>query len=268
MKWKYHTKKRYRRRRAALWILAMIGGIIVFFHKLNSGEWIVLVQNATDGRVTSVSDLFSEWIAPVQTTTDKHMPISVPLLSQERMDMPTGCELVSAFMLLEYYKCPMDFEEWVTECVPIQEFWHENGQLCNLSPAEAFIGLPWQNNGYGCYAPVICKAMQQALPSCTVVDVTGQPLEQLCADYINKGTPVLVWATMDMMKSGQGTVWQTPNGPFEWISNEHCLVLVGFDSSYYFFNDPAAGCLVKWEKALVEQRYDELGMQAVIVSAE
>ena len=148
----------------------------------------------------------------------------------------------------------------------MQEFWYEDGQLFNLSPWEAFIGLPWLDGGYGCYAPVIRSAMQQALPDWVVEDVTGQPLEQLCTDYIEKGTPVLVWATMNMVASAGGDIWQTPNGLFEWIANEHCMVLVGADSSGYFFNDPITGWCMKWEKALVEQRYAELGMQAVVVS--
>lgn len=78
---------------------------------------------------------------------------------------------------------------------------------------------------------------------------------------------MLVWATMDMVESAEGGVWQTPDGPFEWVANEHCLVLVGADSNHYFFNDPSTGRRVKWEKDLVEERYAELGMQAVVVSA-
>ena len=37
--------------------------------------------------------------------------IPVPLLSQDELYVPTGCELVSAYMLLEYYGCSMSFQE-------------------------------------------------------------------------------------------------------------------------------------------------------------
>ena len=254
MKWKYRTARRRRRRWAAAVILAGMAGALSFCFRPDSGR-----------REPPIRETIT---APAQKDSpDQSAPIPVPLLSQEQLGMPTGCELVSAYMLLEYYGCSMSFEEWIANCVPMQEFWYEDGQLCNLSPWKAFIELPWQDSGYGCYAPVICSAMQQALPNCTVEDVTGQPLAQLCTDYIEEGTPVLVWATMDMVESAEGGVWQTPDGPFEWVANEHCLVLVGADSNHYFFNDPSTGRRVKWEKDLVEERYAELGMQAVVVSA-
>lgn len=274
MKWKYRAAKRRRHRwPAAMALLGITGGLLFFLWE-NVRECELPVQKtaaapAQNGRDDDMDDMEDDIESDDGNTYDnpyKGGMIPVPLLSQEDLDMPTGCELVSAYMLLQYYGCRMSFDEWVTECVPVQEFWYEDGQICNLTPWEAFIGMPWQDGGYGCYAPVICSAMQQALPECTVEDVTGQPLPQLCAEYVEKGTPVLVWATMNMVASGEGDAWQTPDGSFVWIANEHCLVLVGADSDYYFFNDPEDGCAVKWEKTLVEQRYDELGMQAVVVS--
>lgn len=292
MKWKYRKAKCRRHRLSAAVILLGIAGTLWFFLWFNIGRWSLPVQetavppaqsddpdpddddtnnNDTDNRDTDCGNTTDNNSSDdgddstCNANTYEGGVIPVPLISQEDLDMPTGCELVSAYMLLEYYGCSMSFDEWVAECVPTQEFWYENGQLYNLSPWEAFIGMPYQDGGYGCYAPVICSAMQKALPDCIVENVTGQTLEQLCTDYIEKGTPVLVWATMSMVASAGGDVWQTPNGPFEWIANEHCLVLVGADSDSYFFNDPEDGYLVRWEKTLVEQRYAELGMQAVVV---
>lgn len=278
MKWKYSTAKRRRHRWPAAAILLGIAGTLWFFLWFNIGRWTRPVQETGALPAQSADEdpghagAYNHRTHKYNTRDDSSNAdtyeggvIPVPLLSQEDLNMPTGCELVSAYMLLQYYGCSMSFDEWIAECVPTQEFWYENGQLYNLSPWEAFIGTPYQDGGYGCYAPVICSAMQQALPDCMVEDITGRTLEQLCTDYINKGTPVLVWATMSMVASGAGDSWQTPNGPFEWIANEHCLVLVGADSDSYFFNDPEDGCLVKWEKTLVAQRYAELGMQAVVV---
>lgn len=261
MKWKYSPAKRRHSRWPAAVLLLGMTGILCSFPWLQPGRRDLPVQETAaspaEGNDTSAGNA-----NPYEGSV-----IPVPLMSQESLGMPTGCELVSAYMLLEYYGCSMSFSEWVAECVPIQEFWYEDGQLYNLSPWEAFIGMPFQDGGYGCYAPVICSAIQQALPNCTAEDLTGQTLKQLCTDYIEQGTPVLVWATMNMVPSAKGDIWQTPNGPFEWIANEHCLVLVGANSSCYFFNDPQTGRLMEWEKTLVEQRYAELGMQAVAVSA-
>ena len=52
---------------------------------------------------------------------------------------------------------------------------------------------------------------------------------------------------------------------FSWISNEHCLVLVGYDNENYCFHDPQTGANVLYPKAVSEQRYRELGRQAITV---
>lgn len=196
MKWTYRTAKRRRHRWPAAVILLGMAGTLWFFLWFNIGRW------SLPAKKTAVAPAQSDEDAPYTGDTRSHGTdddntgnhdgscngdtykggvIPVPLMSQEDLDMPTGCELVSAYMLLEYYGYSMSFDEWVAECVPSQEFWYEDGQFYNLSPWEAFIGMPYQDGGYGCYAPVICSAMQQALPDCTVEDVTGQTLEQLCA---------------------------------------------------------------------------------------
>ncbi len=44
------------------------------------------------------------------------------------------------------------------------------------------------------------------------------------------------------------------------------MLLMGFDENYYYFCDPLSqGAVVSYEKSLVEQRYEEMGRQAVVV---
>ena len=53
---------------------------------------------------------------------------------------------------------------------------------------------------------------------------------------------------------------------FQWISREHCLVLLGADDSCYYFNDPyQSHGRIAYDREVVEQRYRELGRQSVIV---
>ena len=46
---------------------------------------------------------------------------------------------------------------------------------------------------------------------------------------------------------------------------EHCLLLVGYDQDYYYFNDPTAGRQYQYEKSACEAAYQGLHSQAVAV---
>lgn len=194
--------------------------------------------------------------------------LSVPLLSQQELGMPTGCELVSAGMLLEYYGCDLTLYQWMDNCVEFSTPWVQDGRLVNLSPWKAFIGSPWESSGYGCFAPVIRDALTLALPDRQVEDLTGTSLEELEKEYLSRRIPVLVWVTICMEETSEGPSWLTPEGEtFTWTNNEHCMVLVGSDSDNYIFNDPyQTGRQISYPRALAESRYEEMGQQAVAVT--
>lgn len=162
-----------------------------------------------------------------------------------------------------------------------------------VDPSVAYIGDPWGDKGsWGCYAPVIMRALERVFrrhtaqiprwDSCADVmtltpcrchptDLTSVPMEQLCREYIDREMPVIFWATLDMKPHEEGPCWfiRRPDGTravFTWRSNEHCLLFVGYDDQYYYFNDPwhNHGC-TGYERALVEQRHEEQYSMAVSV---
>ena len=54
----------------------------------------------------------------------------------------------------------------------------------------------------------------------------------------------------------------------QWISPEHCMVLVGYDENNYIFNDPLTDKNICYSRNLSEAAYCGLGMQAVVISGE
>jgi len=51
---------------------------------------------------------------------------------------------------------------------------------------------------------------------------------------------------------------------FTWIEPEHCFLLVGYDGDGYYFCDPdLPDGIIRYERKLVEERYNELGSQAI-----
>ena len=195
--------------------------------------------------------------------------LDVPYISQKGL-LPTGCEIVSALMMLRYYGYDVTADEFIDQYLEKGDFYTDDeGNVYGVHPANAFAGNPRSENGYGCYAPVIVDSLNKIVDEGQwAVDMTGTPLEALLEDYVKKEAPVLVWASIEMRQTSPGAQWTVgENGEkFTWIRQEHCMVLVGYDDQNYYFNDPYNGNgVVPYDKELAEKRYGELGQQAVVL---
>ncbi len=184
--------------------------------------------------------------------------ISVPYISQQGR-YPTGCESVSAVMLLQYLGYPITVEEFIHNALPQEGFIQRDGLLYGPDPRVAFCGSPYEEDAFGCYAPVICTALNSIMDSRhRAVDETGASMEYLLHTYIDHGMPVIFWACINMRPPLEGPSWRLHNTDtdFTWISNEHCMLLVGYDRDGYYFNDPYGdNGIVCYEKALTEARH-------------
>lgn len=205
----------------------------------------------------------------IVTDADRDGLLDVPYLSQAGT-MPTGCELVSAAMVLQFYGYDLDAQTFANTYVKMEPLEWNDGLLVGPSPNDAFVGSPWDSGSFGCYAPVVAEAMQNVIGSDYMAKITtGTPLDILTTRYINKGKPVLVWVSINMQPTYSGCTWQLKNcgEPFTWIAREHCMVLVGSDPNGYYLMDPYDdNGLVYYDKAVVEQRFAELGQQSVVLT--
>ena len=205
-------------------------------------------------------------------TSFSQVLLDVPYLSQKDI-LPNGCEAVSATMLLHHVGDtipPLDFVDRYLDCKPA---WREGNVRYGPDPSEFYAGDPTTpTGGYGCFSPVIVKALNRALQSYApgeyeAVDLSGISLEDL-EGYIDCGIPVAVWATIGMKEVPFYYKWTSPDDgqKYRYPSGEHCLVLVGYDESRYYFNDPYnSNGLVSHSKSTVEKRYETLGRQAVVI---
>lgn len=208
-------------------------------------------------------------------TTGSHTPsgnkkiISVPHLSQTK-NYPTGCEIVSTAMLLQFYGYNLPVDALIDNYLDQADLTVLNGQRYGADPNASFIGSPYSPFSYGCYAPVILNTLSRVLTTGDrATNLTGTPFSQLISDYIERGIPVLVWASIGMKPVVKTAAWRQNNTDevVYWPKGEHCLVLVGYDENRYYFNDPLQSTApVGYEKSSVEQRYAELGSQAVAVA--
>lgn len=203
----------------------------------------------------------------VETLPEGPVLLEVPYVSQE--GYPTGCESATAVMLLQAQGAQMDMDTFIDEYLDCGEFRWESDGWTAPHPAEQFVGDPRSRAAYGCFAPVILRALERCCPEgLEPVDETGSSLPGLCRRYLDRGQPVAVWATIHMKPVCDGTTWrvETTGESFTWPAGEHCLLLVGYNEQLqmYYFQDPYEGRgLVSWPYAIAEARFEELGRQAV-----
>jgi uncharacterized protein YvpB len=91
--------------------------------------------------------------------------VSAPFIDQ-RDGYPTGCESVSAVMALRAAGVEITVDEFIDEYLPRGAAPRlVDGVLVGADPNVAFPGDPRSANGWGCFAPVIERAMAKALES-------------------------------------------------------------------------------------------------------
>lgn len=197
--------------------------------------------------------------------------IDAPYLDQ-REKYPTGCESVCAVMDLQYYGVDLSVEEFIDNYLPLGDAPHVDGQgnYVGCDPREAFPGSPYEESGWGCYSPVIEKALVRALEDTgrkdlAVARLDGSTLEDLYGRYVSQGVPVLLWATIGMEEPwvSQTFTIQGTGEAFDWVYPMHCLLWVGEAGDSWLFHDPLAGEATPYRKDRVERAYQGLGCQAV-----
>ena len=264
-------------------------GIVVMYRAFVGGVWLPWVSNATADWMSYVQRKYQldgvidtnagnagintdyiggleirifeeENIDDISRTENKATRIDAPLISQLN-DYPTGCESVSAVMALRHRGFDISVDEFIDSYL-------ETGNPDSFDPNLCFGGNPRNTSGIGCYAPVIQNALNKYLESTdkTAVQINNYSLNRLCEEYIDNGVPVIIWATVNMQKASTGKKMQYGDKIIQWISPEHCLLLVGYDKENYYFNDPQKpDSVTYYSKNDTENAYCALGCQAVAI---
>ena len=184
-----------------------------------------------------------------------------PLIGQ-LPELPTGCEITSLAMTLNYCGYNAD------KC-DLADNYLTKGEFGKTDPRKAFIGDPRSDgNSRGCYAPVIVDTANRYLQAQgsgkTASDLSGSALEDLFA-YIDNNTPVIVWGTMDCATPQYTDTWQIDGQSIQWVRPEHCMVLIGYDDTQVTIADPYYGAVKSFDKATFESCFNALYQQAVVI---
>ena len=187
---------------------------------------------------------------------------------------PTGCESISTVMCLHYWKVDITPKEFIDKYLEKGNIYEKEGQLYAPNPFDKFVGSPYLNSSFGCYEPVIEKALNKLISdkklNFEVKNLNKVPMATIIKNYIDKNIPVIFWATMDLKESYYTRIWTVPETgeKYQWKAKEHCMLLVGYDNEKdgYYFNDPLNNNgIILYNKALVEKRHEEQFSNAIAI---
>jgi len=194
-------------------------------------------------------------------------------------EFPTGCESVTTVMCLNYHNITIQPREFIDNYLDMGDIYYKDNKKYGPDPTKKFVGSPYDSNSYGCYEPVIEKALNKIIEdrdlkkNFEVIDLTEVPLENIISEYIDKDLPVIFWATIDFKHyyiNYEEDTWFIPETKkeFTWRSNEHCLLLIGYDTEEkkYIFYDPwNNNGQIEIDMDLVKMRHAEQYSMAVVI---
>ena len=214
-------------------------------------------------------DKQTEFFESLALRLPKRNVIDVPFISQ-KPNFPNGCEAVSAVMALNFMGVDVTPQDFVKSHLDMGNHpYIRNGKWYACDPREQFPGDPRLASGWGCYPEVIKKAVDSM--GDTSVEATvlkNVPLSTLCSEYIDNNIPVVFWGTIDMQKPHTWMTWtiEHTDRTHTWINPFHCLLLVGYNRSGYYFNDPWRKKQTFYPRAAVEEAYVGIGMEALVIT--
>ena len=168
-------------------------------------------------------------------------------------EFPSGCEPTSLTIVLRAMGYDVDIEDMFEGYVPLDATWTDS---------TSFLGDPYE--GGGCFPPVIVNAANDFLSdhgsTATAMDITGSTFRR-SARHRRRRHAVILWTTMYQEEpsfSGQEI------GPYEWYTNEHCVVVYGSEGDEVLVSDPLDG-LVKRDRAYFSALFETCGSMAVVI---
>lgn len=128
--------------------------------------------------------------------------LDVPLIAQ-CPELPTGCEITSVTMMLQYKGCEVNKIDLANEMPKSSD------------PNKGYSGNPFQTSGWTIYPPALIELITKYAGDAN--DLTGSIDMVYAALNINK--PVVAWVKMHGF-------------------SVHAITLTGYDSDYFYYNDP------------------------------
>ena len=220
---------------------------------------------------TEVMNFFEETQAqPAQTERKNLDEFEIIFQSPE---LPTGCEITSLAMVLNYYGFDVDKCTLASDYLPTLPFADtyigDDGLIHGNDLNSWFIGNPADYNGYVCGAKAIATAAKAYLDdyeggNFIVSDMSGANFDAL-QSFIKNEVPVIVWCTINMSERNEVEGWYNDNRDYvSWAHEDHCAVLIGCGDATVTIADPISG-IVEYDKEQFKASFKSRNRQCVVV---
>lgn len=200
--------------------------------------------------------------------------LQVPPQSQ-LPELPNGCEVTSLAMLLSAVGHPVDKTQLAqrqpVDPTPVS---YASGSddppdfdavIRWGNPNLGMVGNTYGTPGYGIYHGPLGRLLDEELPG-QALDLTGYPFASALLQ-LDKGVPVLLWATTTYAPTDDWVTWQSPTGTVRATRYEHAVLLVGRRRDSLLINDPLSGqAAVAVDADLLQAAWQQLGGQALTVA--
>lgn len=238
---------------------------IEFLQEIKNG-WIK-VRNSKG--VVGYTLVKSNYYLKEKPNENSHHIDNVPYLNQISLGYPTGCEAVSAAMLLKYKGYNVSAKNIIDNTKNgSKKYLSDDGNWYGANPFKEFVGHPsigLSKGSYGVFATPIVNAMN-VYANGKAKNISGCS-EDTLFNYVSKGEPVVVWCVKNGgdLRNGVKWLYKDGSGSFQELIGEHCAVLIGYDDNYVYLNDPSAGKNVKQNKSKFISNWEKLYSQAIII---
>lgn len=206
-----------------------------------------------------------------QRQTSKPVDVSQFEVIYQNPELPTGCEIVAAAMLTNYYGFDIDkvtlCDVYLPTISSTGTYRGKDGKRYGNDMENFFIGDP-KGRGIICGVGAIKTALDSYFSDIgsrlAAHDLTGSSPDTLY-ELVSTGTPVMVWVTIGMRDRGKVSGWYRSDGVFmDWSRNDHGAVLIGSDGSSVTIADPIKGVFT-CKKENFESIFTERGSKCLII---
>ncbi|MEG2935579.1 MAG: C39 family peptidase [Clostridium sp.] len=212
--------------------------------------------------VEEIIDTSTESTETEEHIESNHYYISgVPVINQFP-ELPTGCEVTSSAMLLNFYGINVGKEALADEVskAPLPGF--KNGRVEGESPYEYFVGNPRDVKSFGAFN----QPMHNLISNYMVAEnITGCEFSQVI-EKIKNGQPVMAWITRDLIEVQYASSWYVKNEEFWWPRGEHTVIITGVEEDIIVVNDPYDGQEKRYELKRFKMIWETMGKQAIVIS--
>ncbi len=244
-------------------LLAAVGTLVVFFATATSGA---SDSGPLQMRARIIAADARMAVKPHAAAGSGAKFIRAPIIDQ-LPGLYNGCEVTSLAMLLRYEGIRVTKDELAGQVrkasTPLVS--GSGGQILQWGdPNQGFVG-DMREFGYGVYHGPIAALLNRDLPRRSL-DLTGSSFRTVLS-VLQSGRPLIVWTTIHFRPTTDWVTWQSPDGPIRATMEEHAVLLVGFDKTTVFVNDPLTGQAAQPASlAAFRASWIQLGRQAITVT--